>query len=158
MAMMRARRCVLVLLVALAACNKVAPQESLARAVAAPPMRAQAMAGGAVAEPAAMLAYEHEARIELQADRIDARLQAVRAACTGRRFGDCVILNVQQEGGEEPSASLGMRLAPAGVEHDLRNTGDGVLRVLVVWGEPGHKDFSSFGSLAAGLATRGTKP
>jgi mannose-6-phosphate isomerase-like protein (cupin superfamily) len=49
-------------------------------------------------------------------------------------------------------------LAPAGVEHDLRNTGDGVLRVLVVWGEPGHKDFSSFGSLAAGLAARGTKP
>jgi hypothetical protein len=88
-------------------------------------MRAQAMAGGAVAEPAAMLAYEHEARIELQADRIDARLQAVRAACTGRRFGDCVILNVQQEGGEEPSASLGMRLAPAGVEPMIELAGAG---------------------------------
>ena len=49
-------------------------------------------------------------------------------------------------------------LAPAGVEHDLRNTGDGVLRVLVVWGEAGRKDFSSFGSLAAALAARGLKP
>ncbi|GAA1893824.1 hypothetical protein GCM10009715_43700 [Paeniglutamicibacter psychrophenolicus] len=49
-------------------------------------------------------------------------------------------------------------LAPAGVEHDLRNTGDGVLRVLVVWGEPGHKDFSSFGSLAAARAARGRNP
>ena len=48
-------------------------------------------------------------------------------------------------------------LAPAGVEHDLRNTGDGVLRVLVVWGEAGSKDFSSFGSLAAALAARGQK-
>lgn len=45
-------------------------------------------------------------------------------------------------------------LAPAEVEHDLRNTGDGVLRVLVVWGEAGSKDFSGFGSLAASLAAR----
>ncbi|GAA3328273.1 cupin domain-containing protein [Paeniglutamicibacter sulfureus] len=45
-------------------------------------------------------------------------------------------------------------LAPAGVEHDLRNTGDGTLRVLVVWGEEGHKDFSAFGSLAAAREAR----
>ncbi|WP_411734553.1 cupin domain-containing protein [Paeniglutamicibacter sp.] len=45
-------------------------------------------------------------------------------------------------------------LAPAGVEHDLRNTGDGTLRVLVVWGEEGHKDFSAFGSVAKARATR----
>ena len=47
-------------------------------------------------------------------------------------------------------------LAPAGVEHDLRNTGDGTLRVLVVWGEEGHKDFSAFGSVAKARA--GAKP
>lgn len=45
-------------------------------------------------------------------------------------------------------------LAPVGVPHDLRNTGTGTLRVLVVWGEEGHKDFSSFGSLAAARRAR----
>lgn len=37
-------------------------------------------------------------------------------------------------------------LADAGVDHDLRNTGTDVLRVLVVWGPPGDADFSAFGS------------
>lgn len=32
-------------------------------------------------------------------------------------------------------------LADAGVDHDLRNTGTDVLRVLVVWGPPGDADF-----------------
>lgn len=45
-------------------------------------------------------------------------------------------------------------LAQAGVEHDLRNTGNETLRVLVVWGEEGHKDFSAFGSLAAAREAR----
>jgi mannose-6-phosphate isomerase-like protein (cupin superfamily) len=45
-------------------------------------------------------------------------------------------------------------LAPAGVEHDLRNTGDDILRVLVVWGEEGRKDFSAFGSVAKARAAR----
>jgi mannose-6-phosphate isomerase-like protein (cupin superfamily) len=48
-------------------------------------------------------------------------------------------------------------LAPAGVEHDLRNTGDDTLRVLVVWGEEGHKDFSAFGSVAKARAARSGK-
>ena len=126
MSMMRARGCLLVLLVALAACSKMESQESaLARSVAALPMRDQAMTGGGAAEPAAMLAYEHSASIELQADRIAARLQEARDACIGKRFGDCVILNVQQEGGEHASASLGMRLAPAGVEPMIALAGAG---------------------------------
>ena len=126
MSMMRVRCCV-ILLASLAACSKVAPQEESAAAgsVAAPPIRAQAMASEAAAEPEASLAYEHSARIELQAGRIEARLQAVREACTGKRFGDCVVLNVQQEGGEHASASLGMRLAPAGVEPMIALAGAG---------------------------------
>lgn len=49
-------------------------------------------------------------------------------------------------------------LAPAGVEHDLRNTGDDTLRVLVVWGEEGHKDFSAFGSVAKARDARTGTP
>ncbi|WP_313810436.1 cupin domain-containing protein [Glutamicibacter sp.] len=37
-------------------------------------------------------------------------------------------------------------LAPAGIDHDLVNTGEGELRVLVVWGPPGEFDMSQFGS------------
>ncbi|QXQ10910.1 cupin domain-containing protein [Paeniglutamicibacter sp. Y32M11] len=45
-------------------------------------------------------------------------------------------------------------LASAGVQHDLRNTGDELLRVLVVWGAGGDKDFSRFGSVGKARAAR----
>ena len=130
MSMMRARRCLLVLVIALAACSREEPPASMGFGGAeSAVMRAQAAMGDAVAEPApepaAMLAYEHNASIELEADQIAARLQQARDACTGKRFGDCVILNVQQEGGEHASASLGMRMAPAGVEPMIALAGAG---------------------------------
>jgi hypothetical protein len=123
MAMMCARRCLLVLVIALAACSKTGSSD-LAIA-AAPAAQSRIAAEDAGAAPAAMLAYEHSARIELQADRIAVRLQEARDACTGKRFGDCVILNVQQQGGEHASASLGMRLVPAGVEPMIALAGAG---------------------------------
>ncbi len=43
-------------------------------------------------------------------------------------------------------------LAAAGTDHDLVNTGAGVLRVLVVWGKPQAPDWSGFAS--ARLARR----
>ena len=52
----------------------------------------------------------------LEAAAIPPRLQAVRTACEGGRFGACVVLSVQQSGGDRPSAMLGMRIVPAGVE------------------------------------------
>lgn len=39
-------------------------------------------------------------------------------------------------------------LAPSGTRHDLANTGDDELRVLVVWGRPGEADWSAYGSAA----------
>lgn len=45
-------------------------------------------------------------------------------------------------------------LAQVGVPHDVKNTGSGVLRLLVVWGKPGSKDFSAYGSFAASLRAR----
>lgn len=46
-------------------------------------------------------------------------------------------------------------LAAAGVEHDLLNTGGAPLRVLMIWGPPGHADFSHFGSAKAARAAKG---
>ncbi len=46
-------------------------------------------------------------------------------------------------------------LAVAGVEHDLKNTGPTVLRVLTVWGPPGSADFSGFGSHQLAKQIRG---
>lgn len=37
-------------------------------------------------------------------------------------------------------------LAGVGTRHDLRNTGEGPLKVLVIWGEPRPADYSNFGS------------
>lgn len=45
-------------------------------------------------------------------------------------------------------------LAPAGVDHDLVNTGDQELRVLVVWGPPGHFEMSMYGSHQKAQAAR----
>lgn len=37
-------------------------------------------------------------------------------------------------------------LAKVGTQHDLRNTGEGPLKLLVVWGQPQPSDYSGFGS------------
>jgi mannose-6-phosphate isomerase-like protein (cupin superfamily) len=45
-------------------------------------------------------------------------------------------------------------LAPVGCDHDLRNTGAGPLKVIVVWGPPGAADWSPYGTAAAATAAR----
>lgn len=45
-------------------------------------------------------------------------------------------------------------LAPVGSDHDLRNTGAGPLKVMVVWGPPGEADWSAYGTAAAATAAR----
>lgn len=64
----------------------------------------------------AMLAYEHTARVRIDAEAIPARLKAVQDACTQQRHGDCSVLEVSQEGGEFPSASITVRAAPGAIE------------------------------------------
>lgn len=39
-------------------------------------------------------------------------------------------------------------LAPVGSQHDVRNTGTGPLKLVIVWGRPGAADFSGFGTTA----------
>ncbi|MBB1472544.1 DUF4349 domain-containing protein [Luteimonas sp. MC1782] len=62
------------------------------------------------------LAYEHSAGISLEPGQIQPRLRDAQAACNDGRFGACVVLNLSQQGGDHPGASLGMRIAPGGVE------------------------------------------
>lgn len=62
------------------------------------------------------LAYEHDVSIALAASQIPQRLQAAKAACSSGEFGDCSVLNVSQQGGDHPSASLTVRIVPDGVE------------------------------------------
>ncbi|WP_211878312.1 cupin domain-containing protein [Pseudarthrobacter albicanus] len=45
-------------------------------------------------------------------------------------------------------------LARVGTTHDLRNTGDGPLKILVVWGKSGTADYSDFGSAKLAQAAR----
>lgn len=45
-------------------------------------------------------------------------------------------------------------LAPVGSEHDLRNTGNGMLQVVVIWGRPAQTDWSPYGTAAAARRAR----
>lgn len=78
-----------------------------------------------------MLAYEHSVVVWLDAEQIPSRLQAVRDACSQQRVGDCTVLDVDQQAGETRSASLTVRVVPAGVEKLISMAGKD--------GEVGHR-------------------
>lgn len=77
----------------------------------APPSRPMA----AVAERA-MLAYEHEVEIRLDAERIPAQVQLVRQACESAKFGACLVLQVNQSGGRYAQGSITVRAEPKAIE------------------------------------------
>lgn len=85
----------------------------------------QMEAPGAEAGLAAMLAYEHSASVQIPAELIPGRQQEVQAACNEARFGACVVLNVHQQGGDWPSASVTVRIVPGGVEPMIALAGEG---------------------------------
>ena len=87
---------------------------------------ANAGAAGAVASPeGAALAYEHEVDIQLDAAQIGPRVKQISEACQSSRFGDCAVLQVGQHGGEYPSGSIRVRIAPKGVEPMIGLAGQG---------------------------------
>jgi len=104
------------LVLAASACHSSSQSESSGSVGSAPMQGKSARAPDGDAALGAMLAYEHTAEFALEAQAIPARLRAARTACEAARFGACVVLNVQQTGGDQPSASLGLRIAPLGVE------------------------------------------
>ncbi|WP_312238461.1 DUF4349 domain-containing protein [Stenotrophomonas sp.] len=87
---------------------------------------AGAGAAGAVASPeGAALAYEHDIDIQLEAAQIGPRVKQIADACQSARFGDCAVLQVGQQGGEYPTGSIRVRIAPKGVEPIIGLAGQG---------------------------------
>jgi hypothetical protein len=77
------------------------------------------------ADASAMLAYEHDVEIRLDAERIPQKVQAVRAACESSKFGACLVLEVQQSGGRYAVGSLTMRAEPKAIEPLIAAAGEG---------------------------------
>jgi hypothetical protein len=87
---------------------------------------AGAGAAGAVASPeGAALAYEHDIDIQLEAAQIGPRVKQIADACQSARFGDCAVLQVGQQGGDYPTGSIRVRIAPKGVEPIIGLAGQG---------------------------------
>ncbi|NZA24865.1 DUF4349 domain-containing protein [Luteimonas sp. SJ-92] len=112
----------------LAGCQKASEQSlSYASPAAAKLQHESARDGddGTGAAGGAMLAYEHSAGIRLPAVAIAPRQRAVQEACNARKFGDCVVLGMHQQGGDYPSASISVRIVPEGVEPMIALAGEG---------------------------------
>lgn len=78
----------------------------------------------AVAERA-MLAYEHDVQIRLDAERIPAQVQALRKACETSKFGACLVLQVSQSGGRYAQGSITVRAEPKAIEPLIASAGKG---------------------------------
>ena len=73
-------------------------------------------ASGATADSALALAYEHHVSISVAKNKVNQRLQDVRAACSEARFGPCELMQVQHRQDEWPSGNIVLRVAPDAVE------------------------------------------
>ena len=71
----------------------------------------------------AMLAYEHEVEIRLDADKIAPKVKAAKQACETGQFGACLVLGVSQSGGRYPRASLRVRAEPKAIEPLIAGAG-----------------------------------
>lgn len=73
----------------------------------------------------AMLAYEHEVEIRLDADKIASKVKSAKQACETGKFGAYLVLGVSQSGGRYPQASLRVRAEPKAVEPLIAAAGAG---------------------------------
>lgn len=62
------------------------------------------------------LAYTHNATIRVDAAAIGARVDAVRAACMSKQFGECAVLGESQQAGDYPTGMLQMRAEPKAIQ------------------------------------------
>ena len=102
----------------LAACSQKQGEVQAVGAASAPLKSPRAPQG-------AMLAYEHHVSVSLDRDDIPPRLKAVQAACDQRRFGQCTVLDMSEQGGDYASASITVRVVPDGVEPLIELAGKG---------------------------------
>ncbi|MEG3792454.1 DUF4349 domain-containing protein [Lysobacter sp. CCNWLW3] len=112
-------------LAAAAACSKHAAQDEAAAAPAESTAASPGRAAGSAADLGVKLAYEHEVDLKVEAAQIPKRLRAAQEACNGGKFGPCAVLGLQQQGGDFPSASLQVRVVPAGVDPLIALAGKG---------------------------------
>ncbi|MEO6383729.1 MAG: DUF4349 domain-containing protein [Thermomonas sp.] len=119
---MRARQWILAAaMLALVACSSDKAETTGAESAAADSASPQA----APAPNGTFLAYEHSVVIKLAGRQIPARVTAIQASCFAQTFGDCAVLNVQQQGGEFPSGRVTVRITPKGVEPLIAQAGNG---------------------------------
>ncbi len=71
---------------------------------------------GEAPKPGALLAYEHEIQFKVAPDTMNRRITAVQTACNEEKFGACSVLGINSSSGEYATASIVLRVAPAGVE------------------------------------------
>jgi hypothetical protein len=104
---------------AISGCQKQASDFDASRSSGSPAM-AMAGAMAPTAESAGQpdtLAHEHTISIETRRELLSTRLREVEAACNADRASSCTILDVSHQSQQDlPTASIRMRLAPAGVE------------------------------------------
>ncbi|MBW8810407.1 MAG: DUF4349 domain-containing protein [Lysobacter sp.] len=81
--------------------------------------------GAAKADLGVLLAYEHQIRIRMPGEHIAARASEVQAACNAGKFGACAVLGMSQSGGDDPSATLQVRVVPDGVDKLIGLAGKG---------------------------------
>ena len=86
---------------------------------------AEAAAVGLASPQGAMLAYEHELTLHMDSEAIAARMRQVQDSCQQASFGDCAVLEVRQNGGDETGGRIRMRLAPAAVEPTIAQASAG---------------------------------
>ena len=72
----------------------------------------------------AMLAYEHDVTVRMDAERIPAHVKAVREACERRTHGACLVLAVSENGGRDARASIRVRAEAKAIEPLIRAAGD----------------------------------
>jgi hypothetical protein len=107
---MRLRIALLLLLLAISGCAKKTTADASAEGLE-----------GSMAPQGTSLAYEHHAELAMaDAAAVTAAAEGLATACREQRFGDCALLGFEQSGGEWPSASVTMRLAPDGVAPTLQ--------------------------------------
>jgi len=73
----------------------------------------------------AMLAYEHDVDVRLDADKIAPKVKAAKQDCETGKFGACLVLGVSQSGGRYPQASLRVRAEPKAIEPLIAAAGAG---------------------------------
>lgn len=91
-------------------------------------MYPQAQPQGSDPDPkneSAMLAYEHEVDIRLDAARIPEKVQILRKDCESAKYGACLVLHVSQSGGRFAKGSLRMRAEPRAIEPLIAAAGEG---------------------------------